>query len=85
MARVTVFYDYICPFCYIGSLRISALSHEMNFPIEWKGIELHPEFPPHGTKRRRTIKSEKIEQDLMELSEEEGIKIVLPGFLTNSR
>ncbi|MEM4658452.1 MAG: DsbA family protein [Candidatus Methanosuratincola sp.] len=85
MTSVTVFYDYICPFCFIGSLRISALSREMGFPLEWKGIEIHPEFPPSGTRRKRTTKSQTTAQNLMWLAEEEGIEITLPGFITNSR
>ena len=83
--NVTVYYDYICPFCYLGTKRILALSREFDLTIEWKGIEIHPEFPPQGKKRTRTLKSKSFAETIMEMTKEDNIKIKLPGFATNSR
>ncbi len=44
--KLTVFYDYICPFCYIGSHRILALGDQYDLQINWAGMEIHPERPP---------------------------------------
>ena len=54
--KVTVYYDYICPFCYLGSKRILELSKEFDLDMEWVGIEIHPEFPPEGKKRSKSSK-----------------------------
>jgi predicted DsbA family dithiol-disulfide isomerase len=30
-----VYYDYICPFCYLGSKRMETLAKEFDLDIEW--------------------------------------------------
>jgi predicted DsbA family dithiol-disulfide isomerase len=44
----TVFSDYICPFCYIGDLRLDRLRDIYDLRINWCLIEIHPEIPPEG-------------------------------------
>lgn len=83
--NVTVYYDYICPFCYLGSIRILELSHEFDLSIEWKGIEIHPEFPPEGKKRAKTVRSQTFAKTVYTMAAEDNIDIKLPGFATNSR
>ena len=83
--NVTVYYDYICPFCYLGTKRILKLSTEFDLKIEWKGIEIHPEFPPEGKKRLKTIKSRSFAKTVYTMAAEDSIEIKLPGFATNSR
>lgn len=83
--NVTVYYDYICPFCYLGSERILGLSEEFDLEIKWKGIEIHPEFPPEGKKRSKTLKSKSFAETIYSMADEDGIEIKLPGFATNSR
>jgi len=83
--NVTVYYDYICPFCYLGTKRILGLSKEFNLTINWKGIEIHPEFPPQGKKRTRTLKSKSFAETIREMAKEDNIEVKLPGYATNSR
>jgi len=83
--NVTVYYDYICPFCYLGAKRILGLSKEFNLTIDWKGIEIHPEFPPQGKKRTKTLKSKSFAETIREMAKEDNIEIKLPGYATNSR
>ena len=83
--NVTVYYDYICPFCYLGTKRILELSKEFDLSIEWKGIEIHPEFPPEGKKRSKTIKSKSFAKTIYSMAKEDDIVIKLPGFATNTR
>jgi len=82
---VTVFYDYNCPFCYIASRRLTLLSGEFDLSMQWKGIEIHPEFPPEGAKRGRSVKSLIVRETMGEAAREEGIEIRPPGFAANSR
>lgn len=83
--KVTVFYDYNCPFCYIASVRLGALAGEFKLEIEWKGIEIHPEFPPEGIKRGRSRKSHSIKEVITEEAASDGIEFRFPGFAANSR
>lgn len=83
--KITVFYDYICPFSYIGSKRIQRIGAEYGIEIEWKGYEIHPEYPPQGKKRRRTVKTMRTAKALQNVMGEEDTKLSLPGFITNSR
>ena len=82
---ITFYYDYICPFCFIGSKRIQKLSKELGLDIDWKGIEIHPEYSPEGKKRKRTQRTEHLTETLHEIAKEDGAEISLPGFVTNSR
>lgn len=83
--NITVYYDYICPFCYLGTKRILKLSKEFDLTIKWKGIEIHPEFSPEGKKRGKTLKSKSFAETVYSMAEEDNIEIKLPGFATNSR
>ena len=83
--KVTVYYDYICPYCYLGTKRILTLSEEFDLSLDWKGIEIHPEFPPEGKKRSKTIKSKSFAKTIYTIAKEDDIMIKLPGYSTNSR
>ena len=83
--KITVFYDYICPFCYLTAMRLDTLSDEFDLEIDWKGVEIHPEFPAEGKKISRSIKSLNRVAIMRDTALEEGDEIKLPGFVTNSR
>lgn len=82
---VTVFYDYNCPFCYVASRRLSALSREFELSINWKGMEIHPEFPPEGVKTGKAFKSLLLRETIDEAAGEDGVALRPPGFAANSR
>ncbi len=82
---VTVFFDYSCPFCYVASRRLSALSREFELSINWKGIEIHPEFPPEGVKTGKVFKSLLLRETIGGAAGEDGVEIRPPGFAANSR
>ncbi len=46
--NVTVYSDYVCPYCYIGAARVQQLQQEYDSPVVWKSFELHPEAPAGG-------------------------------------
>ena len=46
--RISVFSDYICPFCYIGHHRLMQLRDKYDLRINWRLIEIHPETPSEG-------------------------------------
>jgi predicted DsbA family dithiol-disulfide isomerase len=46
--KVIAYSDNVCPFCTIGARRIEKLQEEMDFEVEWRSFELHPEVSAAG-------------------------------------
>lgn len=44
--KVTVFSDYVCPFCYMGKASLDKAKTEVPLEIEWKAFELRPAGSP---------------------------------------
>ena len=44
----TVFTDYICPFCYVGDVRLDRLREEYDLKVNWCFLEIHPDTPAAG-------------------------------------
>lgn len=85
---VTVFSDYICPFCYIGDLRLDRLREHFDLKINWMLLEIHPETPVDGMpvtdlgyddERWRLMMD-----NLGRLAAEEGVTLRQPAFNANS-
>ena len=85
---VTVFSDYICPFCYIGDLRLDRLREHFDLKINWCMIEIHPETPVEGkpvdalgysSERWRMMMD-----NLATLATEEGVSLREHDFTANS-
>lgn len=83
--KVTLYYDYICPYCFLGTKRIERLAKEFDMDLEWRGIEIHPEIPPQGVRRAKTLKFGQVAEDIKEMSLEDNIEIKFPGIVTNTR
>ena len=47
---VIAYSDNICPFCTVGAKRLKKLQQELDFDVEWKAFEIHPETPKEGMK-----------------------------------
>ena len=45
---VEVYFDYICPWCYLGTVRTDRLQQEYGVQLRWSVFPLHPETPPEG-------------------------------------
>jgi predicted DsbA family dithiol-disulfide isomerase len=50
--RILVWSDYIWPFCYVGLERAAWLERQFGAEIEWRPFQLHPEYPPEGSRGR---------------------------------
>ena len=87
--RVTVFSDYICPFCYVGYHRLMRLRDAYDLKINWRLIEIHPETSPQGEPvTSLAYPSEQwnqLMQNLKAVAREEGITLADHTFTTNSR
>ena len=87
--RLTVFSDYICPFCYVGHHRLMRLRDEYDLKINWRFIEIHPETSPEGEPvASLDYPSEQwnqLMQNLEAVAKEEGIAMAEHTFTTNSK
>lgn len=45
---VTVWSDYVCPWCYIGTSELATLRGEFDFVVEWRPFMLRPDAPEEG-------------------------------------
>lgn len=45
---VELYFDYICPFCYVGSSRLDRLATRYPLEIRYRFVEIHPDSPPEG-------------------------------------
>ncbi len=86
--RVTVFSDYICPFCYIGHLRVAKLRDSYNVKINWRFLEIHPDNPPEGRPLSELgyppRQWQRMMENLEKMAAEEGVELAQRTFTTNS-
>jgi predicted DsbA family dithiol-disulfide isomerase len=86
-----MFSDFICPFCYIGFETVRKLKPEFGFEIEWKGFQIHPEWPAAGmsaSEYRRDIDPETrrlMWARIIGFGETVGLEMKAPPLLANSR
>ena len=84
----TVFTDYICPFCYVGDVRLDRLREDYDLKINWCFLEIHPETPAEGMDVSclgySNPKWQQMMDNLSALAAEEGITFQPHTFTTNS-
>ena len=87
--KLTVFSDYICPFCYVGHHRLMRLRDNYDLKINWCFIEIHPETSPDGepvaSLEYPSEQWNQLMQNLEAVAKEEGIAIAEHSFTTNSK
>jgi len=87
--RVTVYSDYICPFCFIGKALGDRLERQFGIEAEWKGFEIHPEIPQEGCDLQSLGFSEDrvaaTYSRITELADEVGVRLEPSPRISNSR
>ena len=48
MRKLVGYFDFLCPYCYLGTNYAHLMQQEIHREIEWRPIEIHPELPPEG-------------------------------------
>lgn len=86
--KVSVFSDYICPFCYIGSRRLLRLQDVYELKVNWCGLEIHPDTPVEGMPvdglGYGAAQWSQMMAALRAMAEEEGLVLAETRFTTNS-
>ena len=87
--KITVFSDYICPFCYVGHHRLKRLNDAYDLKINWCFIEIHPENSAAGEPTTSLDYPSDYWNELManlkKVAAEENIPIAEHEFTTNSK
>jgi predicted DsbA family dithiol-disulfide isomerase len=84
----TVFTDYICPFCYVGYVRLERLREHFNLKINWCFLEIHPDTPTSGMPVQELGYADaqwrQMMDNLMAMGAAEGISFREHDFTTSS-
>jgi predicted DsbA family dithiol-disulfide isomerase len=89
--KIVMFSDYICPFCYIGFETVRKLKPEFKFELEWRGFQIHPDWPAEGiaADSARETSNPDARRALWErisaMADAVGFSMRPPAVLTNSR
>jgi predicted DsbA family dithiol-disulfide isomerase len=89
--KIVMFSDYICPFCYVGFETIRKLKSEFELQVEWRGFQIHPDWPAEGipTDKARETGDAAARQAtwkrITAMADAVGFEIKPPKVLTNSR
>ena len=89
--KVVMFSDFVCPFCYIGFEIVRGLKAEFGFDLEWRGFQIHPDWPAEGipAERMRELGNADARRAAWErikaLADTIRLPMKPPAILTNSR
>src|SRR5712692_10931588 len=89
--KIVMFSDYICPFCYIGFETVRKLKPEFNFQLEWRGFQIHPDWPAEGIASEQARETSDPDSRralwnrISAMAEAVGFSMRPPAVLTNSR
>ena len=89
--KIVMFSDFVCPFCYIGFDVIQKLKPEFDLQIEWRGFQIHPEWPADGASAAQARQlgdpdARKAAWDRINaMADSVGLAMKPPSVLTNSR
>ncbi len=87
--KITVYSDYICPFCYVGHHRLLRLRDSYDLKINWCFLEIHPEIPAEGepidSLNYPSEQWQKMLDNLVRIAAEENIPLSTLSFITNSK
>ena len=87
--KLTLYSDFICPFCFIAeqtTIPVLLRDHP-DIEFEWVGFELHPETPPNGLKLEATDDeaAQELRRQLLELAQEFGLgEVKAPEIVVNT-
>lgn len=87
--KITVYSDYICPFCYVGHHRLMRLRDSYDLKINWCFLEIHPETSAEGepidSLQYPSQQWQQMLANLTRIAKEENIPLSQLTFITNSK
>lgn len=83
---VTIYHDFVCPYCYLGQFLAQRLHDEEGVEIDWRAYLLNPNTPPEGRPLPPHVQANKREifAKLYTLAEELGVPFQIREPVSNS-
>ena len=88
--KITLFSDFICPFCYIGFETLRKMKREFELDVDWRGFQIHPDWPATGIPVEKvygvegSVSRKAAWERISTMATEAGITMRPPSVLTNS-
>ncbi|MBE6012009.1 MAG: hypothetical protein E7234_05575 [Lachnospiraceae bacterium] len=84
---VTVYYDYLCPWCYLGQIAAKRLQYEYCAQIDWRPLLIHPEIPPEGMRMTPEEKASKADmyERVSRMAKVNGLPITFPEHMVYTK
>lgn len=87
--RLRVVSDYICPWCYIGLVRVERLREEFDVEFDVCAYDLKPGLPPEGMSREQACAGHTYPagyiDNLLQMARDSGIDMKRPPRIPNTR
>jgi predicted DsbA family dithiol-disulfide isomerase len=85
---VYVYWDYSCPFCYLGSHRLERLAGERELRVAWRPLEIHTGIPAEGLPVKEAgfapDRWAAIVGSVEGMADREGMELEIPSFITRT-
>jgi predicted DsbA family dithiol-disulfide isomerase len=85
--KLTIYSDYVCPWCYVGQGVVEKLIEERHAEVEWRPYYLRPDTPPEGMELPEYVKARMSETNtrLKQMANQAGLEMVFPSRVPNTR
>ena len=88
--KLTVFTDFVCPWCYLSTPRVEKLKQNFEIEVEWLFFPLHPTTPVEGLPLKdlfagRAMDIDAVHARLKALMDAEGLQFNQRTHTYNSR
>ena len=85
--KLTIYSDYVCPWCYVGQGAVEKLEQNYALDITWRPYYLRPDTPPEGMELPPHVKAHMAETNsrLKQMADSAGLPMVFPDRLPNTR
>lgn len=85
--KLTIYSDYVCPWCYVGQGVVTKLIEEHHIEVEWRPFYLRPDTPPEGMELPDYVKAHAAQSNvrLKQMANAAGLEMVFPTHIPNTR
>ncbi len=85
--KLTIYSDYVCPWCYVGQGVVERFKTEHGAEVEWRPFYLRPDTPPEGMELPDYVKAHaaKSQESLRHRANAVGLEMVFPTSIPNTR
>ena len=85
--KLTIYSDYVCPWCYVGQGAVQKLSQNYPLEVTWMPFYLRPDTPPEGMELPSQVKAHMkgMQTHLVQMANAAGLRMIFPDRIPNTR